>query len=255
MISGCGGNATAASTAATAKTYSATVLADHPVAYWRMDETTGSTMADASGNANQGRYVGIYTLGQPGALAGGAVAFDGQSGAASVMNSPSLQVNTVTIEMWIKKHTDTEYGVYVAKNVEPGGGAGSSWFELLNSHHNGELEFRVTSDGAPAVLSNATLALNTWYYVVATYDGAIAKIYINGKLDGTLDGQIPWVVQIKLDGTLKVTAVPKQTSDPLFIGRRMDGLFADAALANVAIYSAALSADRIAAHWQASGLH
>ena len=237
-MSSCG-NATAASTAATAKTYSATVLADHPVAYWRMDETTGSTMADASGNANQGRYVGIYTLGQPGALAGGAVAFDGQSGAASVMNSPSLQVNTVTIEMWIKKHTDTEYGVYVAKNVEPGGGAGSSWFQVLNSHHNGELEFRVTSDGAPAVLSNSTLALNTWYYVVATYDGATAKIYLNGKLDGTL----------------KVTAVPKQTSDPLFIGRRMDGLFADASLANVAIYSAALSAARIAAHWQASGSH
>ena len=236
-MSSCG-NATVVSPAA-AKTYTATVLADHPVAYWRMDETTGSTMADTSGNANNGHYVGIYTLGQPGALAGGAVAFDGQSGAASVMNSPSLQVNTVTIEMWLKKHTDTEYGVYVAKNVEPGGGAGSSWFELLNSHHNGELEFRVTSDGAPAVLSNSTLALNTWYYVVATYDGATAKIYINGKLDGTL----------------KVTAVPKQTSDPLFIGRRMDGLFADASLANVAIYSAALSAARIAAHWQASGSH
>src|SRR5690348_5065061 len=97
VMSACG-NATAASTAA-AKTYSATVLADHPVAYWRMDDTTGSTMADISGNANNGRYAGIYTLGQPGAIAGGgstAVAFDGQSGAASVMNSPSLQVNTVT---------------------------------------------------------------------------------------------------------------------------------------------------------------
>jgi hypothetical protein len=237
-MSGCG-NATAAPTAA-AKTYSATVLADHPVAYWQMDETTGTTMADASGNANNGRYAGIYTLGQPGAIAGGAVAFDGQSGAASVMNSPSLQVNTVTIEAWIKKRTDTEYGVYVAKNVEPGGGAGSSWFELLNSHHNGHLEFRVTSDGAPAVVSNATLALNTWYYVVATYDGAIAKLYVNGKLDGSL----------------KVTAVPKQTSDPLFIGRRFDGLFNDAALADVAIYPVALPAERIAAHWQAaSGTH
>ncbi|TMF12854.1 MAG: LamG domain-containing protein [Chloroflexi bacterium] len=239
VISGCGGNATAASTAATAKTYSATVLADHPVAYWRMDEATGGTMADASGNANNGRYVGTYTLGQPGALAGGAVAFDGQSGAASVMNSPSLQVNTVTIEMWIKKHSDTEYGVYVAKNVEPGGGAGSGWFELLNSHHNGQLEFRVTSDGAPAVLSKSVLALNTWYYVVATYDGAAAKLYVNGKLDGEL----------------KVTAVPKQTSDPLFIGRRTDGLFNDAAMADVAIYSVALSAGRISAHWQASGAH
>ena len=83
------------------------------------------------------------------------------------------------------------------------------------------------------------LALNTWYYVVATYDGAAAKLYVNGKLDGEL----------------KVTAVPKQTSDPLFIGRRTDGLFNDAAMADVAIYSVALSAGRIAAHWQASGAH
>src|SRR6202165_1197767 len=210
-MSGCG-SATPASTT-TARTYSATVLADHPVAYWRMDEISGTTMADATGNANNGHYVGIYTLGQPGAIGGGsaAVAFDGQSGADSVVSSTSLQVNTVTIEAWIKKRTDTEYGVYVAKNFRPGRGAGSSWFELLNSHHNGRLEFRVTSDGAPAVLSNTTLALNTWYYVVATYDGAVAKLYVNGKLDGTL----------------KVTAVPKQTSDPLFIGRRNGGLFHD----------------------------
>jgi hypothetical protein len=234
-MSACGSGPT--QSAAASKTYSATVLSDHPVAYWRMDETTGSTMADASGNANNGRYVGIYTLGQSGALAGGAVAFDGQSGAATVMSSPSLQVNTVTIEAWIKKRSDTEYGVYVAKNVEPGGGAGSGWFELLNSHHNGRLEFRVTSDGAPAVVSNATLALNTWYHVAATYDGATAKLYINGKLDGTL----------------KVAAVPKQTADPLFIARRMDGLFNDAVLADVAIYAVALPAERIAAHWQASG--
>ena len=239
VISGCG-NATAASTAAaTAKTYSATVLADHPVAYWRMDETTGSTMADASANANNGHYTGVYALGQAGALAGSAVAFDGQSGAASVMSSPSLQLNTVTIEIWLKKRSDSEYGVYVAKNVTVGGGAGSGWFQLLNSHHNGQLEFRVTSDGAPAVLSSTTLALNTWYYVVGTYDGAVAKLYVNGKLDGSL----------------KVTAVPKQTSDPVVIGRRTDGFFNDAALSNVAIYPVALSADRIAAHWQASGSH
>jgi len=56
----------------------------------------------------------------------------------------------------------------------------------------------------------------------------------------------------KPDATLKVTAVPKQTSDPLFIGRRTDGHFNDATLADVAIYSVALSPERIAAHWQAA---
>jgi hypothetical protein len=241
-MSGCGGT-TAAAPSIAAKTYSATVLADHPVAYWRMDETTGTAMADASGNANNGHYVGVYTLGQHGAIAGdgsAAVAFDGQSGAASVLSSPSLQVNTVTIEAWIKKRAESGNGIYVAKNFQVGGGAGTGWFQLLNSHDGGQLEFRVTSDGAPVVLSNSTLALNTWYYVVATYDGAVAKLYVNGKPDGEL----------------KVTAVPKQTSDPLFIGRRVDGFFNDTTLAEVAIYSVALSADRIAAHWQAaSGTH
>ena len=237
-MASCGPATTAASSTA-AKTYSATVLADGPAAYWRMDETTGNIMADATTNANNGRYAGTYALGQAGAIAGDgntAVAFDGQSAAASVLSSSTLQVNTVTIELWIKKRTDTEYGVYVAKNVTPGGGAGSGWFQLLNSHHNGQLEFRVTSDGAPALVSTSKLALNTWYYVVATYDGAAAKLFVNGKLDGTL----------------KVTAIPKQTADPLFIGRRVDGLFSDAVLDEIAIYPSALSADRIAAHWRAA---
>jgi concanavalin A-like lectin/glucanase superfamily protein len=237
-MSGCGAPI-AASSATAAKTYSATVLADHPAAYWRMDEATGNTMADASGNANQGRYVGIYTLGQAGAIGGDAttaVAFDGQSGAATVVSSTTLQVNTVTIELWVNKRAETEYGVYVAKNVEVGGGAGSGWFELLNSHHDGRLEFRVTSDGSPALVSTSTLALNTWYYVVATYDGANAKLYVNGKLDSTL----------------KVAATPKQTADPLFIGRRMDGLFNQAVIGQVAIYPVALTADRITAHWRAA---
>ena len=46
VMCGCGG---APASATAARTYSATVLADHPVAYWRMDETTGTTMADATG--------------------------------------------------------------------------------------------------------------------------------------------------------------------------------------------------------------
>ena len=240
-MSGCGA-ATVASTAAPStapKSYSATVLADGPAAYWRMDETTGTTMADATGKGNNGAFAGTYTLGQPGAIAAdgsSAVAFDGQSGAASAPSSASLQLNTVSIELWIKKRAETEYGVYVAKNVAVGDGAGSGWFQLLNSHHDGRLEFRVTSDLEPALVSTSTLALNTWYYVVATYDGTVAKLFVNGKLDASLE----------------VTATPKQTADPVFLGRRADGLFNNAVLDEVAIYPAALSADRTAAHWQAA---
>ena len=230
-VSGCG-TQTAASTAGlptASKTYDATVLADHPAAYWRMDETGGTTMTDASGNHNDGVYAGAYALGQPAAFGGAgnlAVTFGGQSGgSASVPSSPSLQMSTITIELWIKKRTDTEYGVYVAKNH----------FQLLNNRHNGALEFRMTPEAEPALISSSTLALNSWYHVVATYDGRVAKLFVNGKLNGTL----------------AVAATSVQTADPTTIGRRWDGLYADAVLDEIAIYATALSGDRISAHWRA----
>jgi len=135
-------------------------------------------------------------------------------------------MNTITIELWIKKHTDTEYGVYVAK----------SQFQLLNNRHTGALEFRVTPQAEPALISSSALALNTWYDVVATYDGRVAKLFVNGKLDATL----------------AVAATPVQSADPTTIGRRWDGLYADAVLDDIAIYPAALSGDQISAHWRAA---
>lgn len=243
VLSACGAATTASPGAPGApsvdRSYSAAVLSDAPAAYWRMGESSGTTMTDASKNGNNGTYAGTVTLGQPGALAGDkgtAVAFDGRTASATVASSRTLQVNRITIELWINRTIETGYGVYVAKNFAGGGGAGSSWFQLLNDSFSGRLAFRVTGDYDPVLVSSTVLVLNTWYYVVATYDGAVANLYINGKLDATL----PAVV------------APTQTDDPLYIGRRADGFFSHAVLQEVAIYPTALSADRIAAHWHAA---
>lgn len=204
-----------------------------------MGESSGTTMIDATKNHNDGTYAGSVALGQPGALAGDrgtAVAFDGRTAGATVASSPSLKVNWITIELWVKKITESGAGFYVAKNVAGGGGVGSSWFQLLNNGSSGRLEFRVTGDVDPVLVSSTALAVNTWYYVVATYDGTAAKLYLNGKLDGSLAAVV----------------APTQTDDPLYIGRRVDGFFNNAVLQEVAIYPTALAADRIAAHWRAA---
>jgi len=203
-----------------------------------MGESSGTTMTDATKNKNNGTYAGAVALGQPGGIAGDngtAVALDGHTGAATVASSRSLQVNWVTIELWVNKTTESAYGAYVVKNVTGAGGIGSSWYQLLNNNLSGHIEFRVTGDGNPVLVSSTALAVNTWYYVVATYDGSVAKLYINGKLDASLSA---------------VTA-PAQTDDPLYIGRRADGWFNNAVLQEVAIYPTALSAARIEAHWRA----
>ncbi len=43
--------------------YSDLILSLSPVAYWRLDESSGSSAADISGNSLTGTYVGSYTLG------------------------------------------------------------------------------------------------------------------------------------------------------------------------------------------------
>jgi RHS repeat-associated protein len=225
---------------AAASNYNTTVLGDAPTAYWRVGEAAGTTMTDATANANNGTYVGGFTLGQAGAIVGDtntAVAFDGATGAASVPNAASLQVSKISIELWVKKLAETNYGMYVTKNWVANGGAGTGWFQLMNSGTSGRLEFRVTGDSPTALISNRTLALNAWYHVVATYDGSNARLYVNGALDSVLT----------------IAGTPAQTTDPLYVGRRSDGYFNQAVLDEVAIYPSALSAAQVAAHWQAAG--
>src|SRR6266849_10213854 len=50
--------------------YAQVVLADAPVAYWRLGETTGATAVDSAGT-NPATVFGGVTLGQAGALADG----------------------------------------------------------------------------------------------------------------------------------------------------------------------------------------
>src|SRR6266508_4078199 len=50
--------------------YRTQVLADEPLAYWRLGESSGTSAADASGNANTGTYAGSPALGATGALDG-----------------------------------------------------------------------------------------------------------------------------------------------------------------------------------------
>src|SRR5207248_8254630 len=76
--------------------YSTTVLADGPVAYWRLGETAGTAIADSSGNGRTGTASGGVTLGVPGALTGDpntAVAFDGSTGKVTVPDATALRLN------------------------------------------------------------------------------------------------------------------------------------------------------------------
>jgi trimeric autotransporter adhesin len=84
-----------------ASDYGAAVLADSPVSYWRLNDTSGTTAVDQVG-LNPGQITGA-TLGEPGPLAGSdSMRFDG-SGDVNLGTDPSLRPpNNWTVEAWFK---------------------------------------------------------------------------------------------------------------------------------------------------------
>src|ERR1700750_954305 len=98
--SGRGGAATAAIIAALACPTAASAA---PVSVWHLDETSGTTVADALG-ANPGTRSGPVAIGQPG-IAGTAYGFPGQPALVRVPSSPSLNPGTASFSVSLSFNT------------------------------------------------------------------------------------------------------------------------------------------------------
>src|SRR5271166_1533419 len=88
--------------------YRAAVLAKNPIAYWRLGEAAGPTAVDETGNGHNGTYIGIPTLGQPGAIQGDsntAVQFTGGNYVEiedSVDFSQLTSTKGLSVEAWLR---------------------------------------------------------------------------------------------------------------------------------------------------------
>ena len=221
--------------AATATTYRDEVLSDSPRAYWRLDEATGTTASDQL-SANPGTYTNGVLLNQTGALASEANAsasFDGVNNYVVAPASSSLDMTSaVTVEFWAKRRTTS--GAYQVLVGKPGNG--QSKFEnyavWLNTGSNYQAYF---GDGTTFVTVTTPAVTDTnWHHVVATDDGATAKIYLDG------------VLRQSASTTLRLTA----STNPLNFGRaNNNAYFFNGWLDEVAVYPTALSATRIKAHY------
>jgi hypothetical protein len=87
--------------------YAAAVIAGNPMAFWPLNETSGTTAIDYAGGFN-GTYNGNVTLGVPGALAGSADTAAYFDGTNAYVGTP-LQLNNmpnVTLLGWIRRETN-----------------------------------------------------------------------------------------------------------------------------------------------------
>ena len=115
------------------------MLADSPLAYWRLGETSGTTAADSSGNNRSGSYLASPSLNQPGALVGDtnrAVGFNGSSQYVNVPYLAALNPAQLTVEAWVfpTGGQGTFRSVVTSRDWAPGAARGYILYAALRQH-------------------------------------------------------------------------------------------------------------------------
>jgi len=227
--------------------YRQAVLADDPVAYWRLDETSGSTAKDSSGNGLDLIIEQGVVVGETGALACDpdlAMGFaNAEAGHLAAGTDPAFEPkNALSFEFWMLQSgpvTPNEKPLwYGDAYLLPWGawGFGRVMDESV-------FDFHVNLAGTSAGVHTDALTLqDTWYYVAATYDGTTLRVYV----DGVLDAQ---------------ASPPEIPSGPIVYGDdkgiAVGGCYGagcstfNGKIDEVAVYDKVLSAERIAAHFAA----
>ena len=173
--------------------YRATVLGQSPRCYYPMQETSGSTLADVSGNSCPNIALTGATVGQTATdNIGKSVLFDGiddwgQTSAA--INYGGRQ--KIAVEMLVKDtgEDNNNIGMYFESGSTSAtagqyhlGGYGQ--LSGIEARHTGEV-------GQYTVRSLSTIRDATWHHVVVVYDYASAtqeiKLYVDGDLRAVAD--------------------------------------------------------------------
>lgn len=220
--------------------YSAAVLADSPVAYYRLDETSGTAANDSAGG-NNGTYIGSPTLNVAGLITGGNAAITCAAGPYVALGNPAdLQiVGAITLECWYKP-TNFPTSGNLHTLISKGFDGSSTSYELRIYNDSGTLKLQVGSF-AGVTDYNTSWTITGWSagtakHIVAGYTGTAWEIFINGA-------QVSTTVQ-----ALGAIATATNAAIGAFINLSTPERKIDGTIDEVAIYDAWIGSTRIAAH-------
>jgi hypothetical protein len=213
--------------------YSSAVAADRPLGYWRLDETSGTVSADASGRKHDGDRAGSPATITPGALAGDpdrATFFDGVDDKITAPAALPADATAFSVELWVSSAADSGgHPVLSFGNADAGG----PFLAITDGDDGLKLDLVDTSGASHAAASQAgSLTPGGWHHVVATYDGSHGALYLDGVKAADVDGTFA----PRINGSLDIGA----SSD--------DKQVYKGGIDEVALYSGALGPGRIAAH-------
>ncbi len=218
--------------------YSSAVLADGPLAYWRLDETAATSAVDSSGHGHTGTYMNSPALGQSSALlfdSNTAAGFDGVNDFVYVDN---LLGGNFTLEVWVRTSASSLTGTqaYQGNGILWSDVAGDANDYILANLNNHASFFTGNPDGS----ITGTTALNdgNWHHLVATrFQGGATALYVDGILEAS---------GVSGGGFLNANAFMA------IGGNTLDSRYFNGDIDEVAVYGNVLSAAQVMAHYLAA---
>lgn len=208
-----------------APTYIDTVLGDGAIAFWPLQEISGTIAAELVAGLN-GTYSGGYTLNQagPAGIGGKSVAFNGTSGKVVTAASTIISGAAFSAEVWIKCSAYNGGIVFDHNGVQT--------FEI---QAGGSTQIILNFSGAAKLLSTAGRSTTAFYHTVFTSDNSGTKCYINGGLDTS--NTTSWHGGTSANAVFSIAA--RSGTNTYFSG----------SLAAAAVYNTALSPAQVLNHY------
>jgi hypothetical protein len=216
--------------------YGARVAAEQGlVSRWRLGETDAELRDDLGGR--HAVPIGAVTLGAASLLVHGedaAVEFSG-SGYLEVGYAAALNPAVLSLEVWAQPTGPSE-GQGVVTSRDHGQAAQFRGYQLGVSS-SGQWEFRVGDGSTWSVAVGASVEPGRAAHVVGTFDGAMARVYVDGVLSGT--GPVGAVLAPNTGRPLRIGAGRTET---------VAGSFFEGVIDEVAVYGRALPPEVVEAH-------
>ena len=159
--------------------YATAVLADGPLAYWRLGESGGTIAADATGNGYDATYSGSINLGTPGMVVGSDTAIRIDPLGAGYVDGPVLTGITVTgMEFWFQSESESAYRELAALH--------NSNADRTYVRHVAEPDGRIgiVRGSSIPLYSDAKVSMNTPHHLAVWYESGTDTTYL--MIDGVV---------------------------------------------------------------------
>lgn len=177
-----------------------TYAAGGPIGAWKLDEGSGTTVADTSGNGNNGTIIQGTGTGSPAWVSPGhdagtpfALDFDGSGVTGSATNSVNLgnaaildQMDDYTVSLWVKFKPGYVGGGGTWANLVGRNSSSANWAWMIYVNNAGHIRpHHRNANGtfAPLTDSAKVMPVNEWVHIEQVADGGKLHLYINGEED------------------------------------------------------------------------